>query len=300
MPALPDLNYHQLRYFWTVAREGSIAKACAVLHVSQPTISEQLRNLAKAVGSELFVREGRRLRLTDTGRLAQGYADEIFALGRELNEALAGNHHIRGVPVAIGIGDGVPKLIATRLVEPALQGEEATQVTLQEDRTERLMQRLATHELDLVVSDAPLEAHLRIRAYNHLLGETQMVVFGAARYARLARGFPKSLDGVPVLASLPETPQRRAWDSWCADLGIAPRVVAQVQDSALMKTMGQAGFGVFAGPAAIAEAICRTFEVRVLGNIAELRERYYAISLERRLANPVLKSITAQGRNLFS
>ncbi len=300
MAALPELNYHHLRCFWAVAREGSIVKACALLHVSQPTVSEQLRSLANAMGAELFKREGRRLRLTDTGRLVLDYADEIFALGRELHQALGNRTSTRPIPVVVGISDAVSKLIACRLVAPALRLPEPVQVTVQEDRHEVLLQRLAAHELDLVISDAPVEAHQHIRAFNHVLGESSLAVFGASGFAKLVRGFPRTLEGAPLLAGLPTSPQRRAWDAWCADQGVHPRVVAQIQDSALLKTMGQAGFGIFVAPDAIAEDLCKTFVVRILGRIPELRQRYYAISLDRRLANPALLAITARGRDLFS
>ena len=300
MPAMNELNYHHLRCFWAVAREGTIARACKVLHLTQPTISEQLRSLAQALGSDLFVRDGRRLRLSDTGRMALGYADEIFALGRELHDSLGDGQMARRIPVVIGVGDSVSKLIACRLIEPALHLPEPVQVTVQEDRHDMLVQRLASHELDLVLSDAPLEAHLRIRAFNHVLGESAMAVFGGPTFAKLARGFPASLDNAPMLASLPGSAQRRAWDDWCADRGLSMRVVAQVQDSALMKTMGQAGLGLFAAPEAISDIICRTFQVRRIGVITELRQRFYGISPDRRLANPAMQAIMASGRNLFA
>lgn len=300
MPALPELNYNHLRCFWAVAHEGSIAKACQVLKLSQPTVSEQLGLLARAMGGELLAREGRRLRLTDTGRLVLDYADEIFALGRNLHEALTNRESNRAVPVAIGISDAVPKIISCRLLEPALQLPDRVRLSLHEDSHEVLLQRLATHELDLVISDAPLEAHLRIRAYNHLLGESPLAVFGTAKHRGLAGKFPKSLDDAPMLVASAGSPQRRAWDSWCASQGIQPRVVAEVQDSALMKTLGQSGFGLFTGPTAIADTICATYGVRVLGEVPELRERYYAISLDRRLINPALRAITVEGRALFA
>lgn len=299
MPPLPELNYHHLRTFWAVAREGSIAKACALLKVSQPTVSEQLRSLSRAVGSELFDRDGRRLRLTATGRMVLDYADEIFTLGRELQQAIGGSVPARPAPVTFGISDAVPKLIACRLVAPALRVPGPVQVTVQEDRHDVLVQRLAAHELDLVVSDAPVEAHQRIRAFSHLLGDSAVAVFGAPPFAKLARGFPRSLTGAPLLAGLPASPQQRAWDAWCADQGVQPRVVAQIQDSALLKTMGQAGLGVFAGPDAIAGDICATFGLRVLGRIPSLKQRYYAISLDRRLSNPAVQALMAQARDLF-
>lgn len=299
MAPLSELNYHHLRCFWAVAREGSIAKACSLLRVTQPTVSEQLRSLARAVKADLFVRDGRRLRLTDTGRLVLDYADEIFALGRELHQALGSRVAVRPIPVVIGISDAVSKLIACRLIAPALRLPDPVQVTVQEDGHDVLLQRLSAHALDLVISEAQLEPHRRIRAYNHLLGECPLAVFGAPAFAGLARGFPRSLAGAPMLAGLPTSPQRRAWDAWCMDQQVQPRIVAQVQDSALLKTMGQAGFGLFTGPEVIAADICRTFAVRVIGVIPALRLRHYAISLERRLSSPALLAITANGKDLF-
>lgn len=295
-----ELNYHHLRSFWAVAREGSIARACALLKVTQPTISEQLRLLARAAQAELFVRDGRRLRLTDTGRMVLDYADEIFALGRELQQSLGSRAATRPIPVVIGISDAVSKLIACRLIAPALRLPDPVQVTVLEDAHDVLLQRLAAHAIDLVISEAHLDPHLRIRAYNHLLGESPLAVFGAPAFAGLARGFPHSLTGAPLLAGLPTSPQRRAWDAWCVDQRVQPRVVAQIQDSALLKTMGQAGLGLFTGPEVIAADICRTFSVRVIGRVPALRLRHYAISLERRLSNPALQAITANGKNLFA
>ncbi len=300
MPTLPEINYHHLRSFWAVAREGSIAKACVRLKVSQPTVSEQLRLLAQAMGVDLFMRDGRRLRLTDTGRLVLDYADDIFALGGELHQTLSNRTHTRAVPVSIGISDAVSKLIACRLITPTMQLPDPVQVTVLEGSHEALVQRLASHEIDLVISDAMLEPHLRIRAFNHLLGHSTLAVFGAPVFARLARGFPRSLQAAPMLVQPPTSPQRRAWDGWCADQGIQPRVVAQVQDSALLKTLGQAGFGLFVAPDVIAEDITATHGVRLIGRIANVRVHHYAISLDRRLSNPALLAITKQGRQLLS
>ena len=300
MPNLPELNYHHLRSFWAVAREGSIARACTLLKVSPSTISEQLRSLAEAMRTDLFVRQGRNIRVTDAGRMVMDYADEIFSLGRELHQTLANQATTRPVPVAIGISDAVSKLIACRLVASAVRLPDPVQVTVYEDCHEALLQRLSTHMLDMVVSDAPLDAHLRIRAFTHPLGSCPLAVFGAPSLARLARGFPRSLHGAPLLAGLPTAPQRRAWDAWCADQGLQPRVVAQVQDSALLKTMGQAGLGVFVAPDAIAEDLCSTYGVRIIGRLPNLLVHHYAITLERRITNPALVAITSLGRDLFT
>jgi LysR family transcriptional activator of nhaA len=300
MPSLPELNYHHLRSFWAVAREGSIARACALLKVSPSTISEQLRSLAQAMRTELFVRQGRHIRLTDAGRMVMDYADEIFSLGRELHQTLANRTTTRPVPVALGISDAVSKLIACRLVASAVRLPDPVQVTVYEDCHEALLQRLSTHMLDMVVSDAPLDEHLRIRAYSHPLGSCPLAVFGAPSLARLARDFPRSLHGAPMLAGLPTSPQRRAWDAWCADQGLQPRVVAQVQDSALLKAMGQTGLGLFVAPDAIAEDVRGAFGVRVIGRLPKLLVHHYAITLERRITNPALIAITSLGRDLFA
>lgn len=300
MPSLPELNHLHLRSFWAVAREGSIAGASGLLKISPSTISEQLRSLALAMRTDLFARQGRHLRLTDTGRLAMDYADEIFSLGRELQQVIASRIATRPIPVALGISDAVSKLIACRLVASAVRLPDPVQVTVFEDCHEALLQRLANHTLDMVVSDAPLEAQLRIRAFTHPLGSCPLAVFGAPSLARLARGFPRSLHGAPVLVGLPTAPQRRAWDAWCADQGLQARVVAQVQDSALIKAMGQAGLGVFAAPEAIAEDMCSTFGVRVIGRLPQLLVHHYAITLERRITNPALVAITSLGRDLFA
>jgi len=300
MVTLPELNYHHLRSFWAVAREGSIANACILLKVSPSTISEQLRSLEQAMRTELFVRQGRRICVTDAGRMVMDYADELFSLGRELQQTLANRATTRPVPVALGISDSVSKLIACRLVASAMRLPDPVQVTVYEDCHEALLQRLATHRLDMVVSDAPLEAHLRIRAFTHALGSSPLAVFGAPSFARLTRGFPRSLHGAPLLAGLPTAPQRRAWDAWCADQDLQPRVVAQVQDSALLKTMGQAGLGLFLAPEAIAKDLCSTFGVRVIGRLPNLLVHHYAITLDRRITNPALLAITSLGRGLFA
>jgi LysR family transcriptional activator of nhaA len=296
---LPDLNYNHLRYFWMVAHEGSIAKACTKLNVSQPTVSEQLRSLAEAIGSELFQRDGRGLRLTPTGRLVLEYADDIFALGHELHEALASRRSSRVLPVTVGIVDSVSKLVAYRLIEPALRLPDAATVTVREDDHDGLIARLADHELDLVLSDTPLESHRRLKAFCRPLGESVQAFFAAPAQAGLRKGFPHSLTGAPLIAPLPHTPQRRALDAWCATQGIRPRIVAQFEDSALMKTVGQAGHGVFLSPDAIADETCRQFDVEMIGRVPQLRESYYAISLDKKLEHPALRAITATARDLF-
>jgi len=296
VPALPDLNYNHLRVFWAVAREGSIARACTLLGIAQPTVSEQLRRLAEAVGCELFVRHGRRLTLTDTGRLVRDIADDIFALGRELQDALSQRTDSRNVQLTVGIADTVPKMMAYRLLEPALHLPESIRLTVRDERHDQWLIQLANHDLDLVLTDAPLEAHHRIRAYTHTLGESAVGFFAARSLIRLRRGFPGSLQGAPLLLPLAGSPQRRDLDAWFELHGVRPLVAAEFQDSALMKVFAQAGVGAFAGPLALADEMRQQHQVQLLGQAPTLRERYYAISLERRLANPAVAAIVAAAK----
>lgn len=297
-----DLNYHHLRYFWVVASEGSIAKACGVLHVSQPTISGQLRELEKSIGEPLFERAGRNLRLTQTGRMVKGYCDELFAIGRELGNALAGDRSGRVERLTVGISDSLPKLIAYRLLEPALRLAEPVRLECSEDRPERLLAELATHQLDLVLSDAPVGADIRVKAYNHLLGESPLAIFAPAAVATLAackNGFPQSLHHAPILLPTTSSAIRNALDGWFAERSITPRIVAECQDSALLKAFGQAGLGLFPGPAVISEEICRMYQAVEVGRIASVKERFYAISVERRLTHPAIVAISQAARKQF-
>jgi LysR family transcriptional activator of nhaA len=297
---LPDINFHHLRVFWAVAHDGSIARACKRLGVAQPTVSEQLRRLAEGLGAELFTREGRRLVLTDTGRLVLDIADDVVALGRELQDALARRADTRSVRLEVGIADSVPKLVAYRLLAPALTLPERVRITVREEPHDRLVAELANHALDLVLTDAPLEAHHRIRAYTHTLGGSVVAFFAPPRLAGLRKGFPASLDGAPVLLPLPGTPQRRDLDGWFDLHGLRPEMVAEFQDSALMKVFAQAGAGVFAGPQALEAEICDQYGVQVIGTAPTLTERYHVISLERRLAHPALVAIVAAAKRILA
>ena len=297
-----DLNYHHLRYFWVVAREGTIAKACGILHVSQPTISGQLRELEKAVGEPLFERTGRTLRLTQTGRLVKGYCDELFAIGRELSEALAGDRSGRTERIAVGISDSLSKLIAYRLLSPALTLPEPVRLECIEDRPERLLAELATHQLDLVLSDAPVGPEIRVNAYNHLLAESVIGIYapaGVLALTSLKQGFPKSLDQQPFLLPTRASATRDGIDAWLGERGVTPKIMAECQDSALMKAFGQAGVGLFPGPAIIGDEICRMYNAVEIGRINSVKERYYAISVERRLTHPAVVAISRAAKTQF-
>lgn len=296
------LNYHHLLYFWTVAREGSVARACEQLHLAQPTISAQIRSLEESLGAKLFAREGRGLALTDTGRVVYRYADEIFSLGREMRDTLRGRPTGRALRLAVGVADVLPKLVAYRLLEPALRLPEAVQIVCTDGKPDELLGELARHKLDIVLSDAPLGPGAKVRAFNHQLGECGVSVLGSAALAKAHGGaFPESLDGARFLLPTEGTALRRSLDHWFDARGLRPVVAAEFEDSALLKAFGQAGAGLFVVPSVIEVEVCRQYQVEPLGRIEAVRERFYAISVERRLKHPAVVAISeAARRELFA
>jgi LysR family transcriptional regulator, transcriptional activator of nhaA len=296
------LNYHHLLYFWMVAREGSIAGACEQLHLAQPTISSQLRQLEKSLGTKLFRREGRRLVLTEQGQNVYRYADEIFSLGREMVDSVRGR--LAGYPLRLTVGrpDVLPKLIMYRLLRPALKMPEPVQLVAYEGKLDQLLAELSKHQYDVVLSDSPVPPMMHIKAYNHLLGECGVTLFATPDLARRYKpSFPKSLEGAPLLVPTPNTSLRRALDQWLDGHDLRPRIVGEVEDSALLKVFGQVGEGIFPAPSAIEKEVCKQYSVRVVGHIAEVRERFYAISVERKLKHPAVVAIsTAAREELFS
>ncbi len=292
------LNYHHLLYFWMVAKEGSIAAASKRLHLSQPTISTQIKTLEDQLGVPLFDRSGRRLLLTETGRVAFRYADEIFSLGRELLDVLHERPLGRPLRLVVGVTYVIPKLIAYRLIEPALRLGEGLHVVCQEDRFDRLLAQLARHELDLVISDVPLGSDVSVKAFNHPLGQCGLSLFAApALAAKLKRGFPRSLDRAPFLLPMPGTMIRRELDRWFDELDVHPEILGQFDDSALMKVFGQSGVGAFAGPSAIEKEIKRQYNVQVIGRTDAIKEQFYAITVERRLKHPGVVLISESAKS---
>jgi LysR family transcriptional activator of nhaA len=291
------LNYHHLLYFWTVARAGSISRACEELHLAQPTISGQLRTLEGQLGEKLFVKSGRGLALTDVGRVVYQYADEIFSLGRELTDVLKGRPRGRPARLRVGVSDAVPKLIAYRMIAPALRLDEPVRLTCDEGTPDRLIAALSAHDLDVVLSDAPLTATIRVKAYNHLLGSCSVAVFGAPALAsRYRRRFPASLDGAPFLLPTETSTLRRSVDQWFDAEGVRPALVGEFGDSALLKTFGTAGEGLFLAPSAIAGEVEAYYRVKLVGRIDSIVERFYAISVERRLKHPAVVAISESAR----
>ncbi len=292
------LNYHHLLYFWTVAKEGSIARACEKLILAQPTISAQLRELEQSLGEKLLEREGRGLRLTDAGRLVFQYADEIFSLGKEMTDTLCGRPTGRPLRLAVGIADVLPKLVTFRLLKPALTLDVPVQMQCREDKPDRLLAELALHNLDIVLSDAPIPPSIRVRAFSHLLGECGVSFMGTPNLAKNHRaGFPLSLTGAPMLLPTENTVLRRALDQWFDSKGIVPNIRAEFEDSALLKVFGQEGMGVFVVPSAVEEEVRTQFGVHRVGQTDEIRERFYAISAERKLKHPAVLAISKSARH---
>jgi LysR family transcriptional regulator, transcriptional activator of nhaA len=285
-----------------VAREGTVTAAAEKLHVSQPAVSAQIRKLERTLGHKLFERTGRSLALTPEGRIVLEYADEIFALGRELSDTLKGRLEGRPLRLVVGVTDSIPKIIIYHLLQPAFSMKDPVRFVVREDRPDQLLAQLATHELDLVLSDMPVPPHISVQAYNHLLGESGIGIFGPEDLAApLVDGFPDSLDGAPFLFHTDGYPLRRALDDWFVTRKIQPVPVAEFADSALIRVFAEAGKGLFAAPLVIADEICDKFGVMLVGTATGIRERYYAITGERRIKHPAVAAISEGARaRLFS
>ena len=291
------LNYHHLLYFWTVARTGSITKASAELRLAPPTISAQIHSLEDTLGEKLFSRSGRNLVLTEMGRMVFRYAEEIFSLGRELLDAVKDRPTGRPLRLVVGVADVLPKLIAFRLLEPALHLREPVRIICREDKPERLLAELAVHELDVVLSDAPIGSGVSVRAFSHLLGETAITFFGVPKLAaRFRRRFPRSLDGAPLLLPSYDTAIRRDLDQWFDSQEIRPAVVGEFDDYALLRVFAEAGVGIFPAPSVVEQQIRRQYGLERIGRAQGVRARYYAISVERKLKHPAVAAICETAR----
>ncbi len=295
------LNYHHLYYFWNVMREGSITGAGKRLHLVPATISAQISRLEESLGDKLFVRVGRSLEPTELGYHVFRYADEIFSLGRELMSSLESMADNRRVPLRIGVVDVMPKMMVRMLLEPVFRLEEPVRLICEEDKKENLLAKLSQHKLDTVLSDSPAGTRLSVRVYNHLLGECGVGFFGVAHLAKKLRaGFPASLHGAPMLLPMEMTTLRGQLDQWFDTLNITPLVVGEFSDSALLKAFAREGDGIFASPAILSEEICRQYQVELIGSTDEIRERFYAISVERIIRHPAVTAISRQARQSFS
>lgn len=291
------LNYSHLQYFWTVAREGSITKAAEVLHLTPQTISGQLKLLEESIGDALFTRVGRGLVLTMTGQLVFQYADEIFSLGGELSSRLKTG--AAGIPaiLRVGIVNSIPKLIAMRILQPALT-EESVRLACTEGDFEELLGKLAVHQLDMIISDHGISAGLHVKAFNHHIGQSDTAIFVKRSMAgRYENKFPESLNDAPLLLPTVSNPMRRALEEWMDNLELTPQIIAEFDDSALMKAFGEEGLGLFPGPTAIKAEIQSMYDAKAIGDVPEVIENFYAISPEQKLKNPVVLNIIETARS---
>lgn len=298
---LETLNYHHLLYFYIVAREGSVKDACTVLNVSQPTISTQIGELQRAIGTELFMKRGRGLQLTETGQVVYRYANELFGVAREMLDALRGRQTGRPLTLTVGVPDSMSKVIVHQLLKPSMNLSEQIRVVCREGSIEDLIASLVTFHLDVVVSDVPAPPGVRVKAFTHLLGQCGVSFFAAPHLAAQYRDeFPKSLNGAPVILPTENNQLRRNLDQWFVERDLHPRVVGEFEDSALMKVFGQNGLGIFPAPSAIEQEMTARYGVENIGRADTVRESFYAISVERRLKHPgVVAMIEAARSHVF-
>ncbi len=291
------LNYHHLLYFWTMAREGSVSKAADKLHLSQPTISGQLRQLEKAVGTKLYERLGRELRLTETGKIVFEYADEIFSTGQELMQRLKGRGFEQSLPFVVGIPDFVPKLIAYRLIEPIFQLSRPVQLVCYEGKLTELLADLAMHRLDLVMSDSPAGSQVSVKAYNHSLGECGVSWVATKDIAlSLREGFPGSLKDQRLLLPTQNTLLRRSVEQWLETQDFHPNVAAEIEDSALLKIMATQGLGIAPIADSVLSDVEQQYGLYPIGPLADVTMQFYAISVERKVTHPAVKAIADEAR----
>lgn len=291
------INYKHLHYFWAVAKRGGVARASEYLHLTPQTISGQISLLEDNLGEALFSKVGRNLELTDAGRLVLSYADEIFSLGGELEDTVRNLPTGRPLTFRVGIADVVPKTIAYRLLAPALKLPDNVRIICKENNLDNLLAELALHRVDMVLADSPIPPTLDIRGFNHSLGICGISFLAIPQLAdNLLDDFPNSLNGAPLLLPSDISRVQPRLLRWLDNLHIHPRIVGEFDDSALMKAFGQAGAGVFVAPTAIADEIVNQYRVRIIGSTEEVREHFYAISVERKISHPAVAAITETAR----
>lgn len=293
------LNYHHLRYFWAVAREGSLRQAAAKLNVSEPAISAQLQELASALGEPLFRKSGRSLVLTETGHMVLGYADEIFELGQELLNAVRQMPTNRALRVNVGVVDSFPKLVTCEFLKPLFTSTPPTHVIVQEGKAEDLLPRLGSHRLDILFSDQPAPTSVKFKTYSHLLGSSTVSICATAKFARTIHGpFPQCLDGIACVLPTQNTHLRRALEDWFHQQRIHPRVVAEFEDAALMKVAAAEGIGFIPIPTRATEEAVDRYNFRILGEVRQVKESFFGITAERRVRHPAVSLITQQGETV--
>jgi LysR family transcriptional activator of nhaA len=288
-----DINFRHLYYFWVVAKEGGITRAAERLHLAVQTISSQLTLLEQSLGKTLFTQQGRRLVLTEAGRMAMSYADQIFLLGEQMQDALneADSGRIR---LTVGISDSLPKLSAYRMLEPAMRSDKKVHVVCYEDQFEALLADLALHKLDIVLTDREVPSGSAMKVFSHRLFDSEMVVVGAPALAeRYREGFPGNLGGAPFLLPARNNALRGRIDEWFLQHRIHPDVVGEFEDNALLNTFGRRGLGLFFAPATLAGDVAEQFGTVVVGQVPSVREQFYAISNDRKIKHPAVEAIVA-------
>jgi LysR family transcriptional activator of nhaA len=297
------MNFKHLHYFWVTAKAGGVMRAGEQLHTTPQTLSGQIKLLEDWLGRKLFRKNGRQLELTEDGRLALGYADQIFTLGAELEAAV---RQARGGPrvlnFRVGVADSVAKSVVYRLLEPALSVDEPVRLICSEGKFTDLLAQLALHRLDLVIADEPMSRRVSVKAFNHPLGSTTMSFFCTPGLkSRLQGGFPQCLNDMPMLIPGAAASVRHSLESWLARQHIQPRVIGEFDDVALMKAFGREGKGIFMAPTVLEAETVAQFGVEVIGRTRELVEEFFAVSVERRITHPCVVAITEAARKqLFS
>jgi LysR family transcriptional regulator, transcriptional activator of nhaA len=299
--AVRRLNYQHLLYFWAVVRAGTLSKACEELHLSAPTVSTQLRTLEQRIGHKLFVKSGRTLVPTKAGRIVFSYAEEIFAIGNDLLNALAHKPTERPLRFVVGIDDVLPKEIAQHLLQAALDSGQPTQLVCREGTLDRLLAALRLHEIDIVLSDSPVTPSVNDQAYNHLLGACGESWVATPELAKkLRKGFPKSLHGAPMLLPTADTAIRRSLDQWLDKLGVQPLIVGEFEDYALLREFARVGRGIAPIPDVLEQQFRQESGLVVVGTAPKVRAEFYAISLERKIKHPAVRAICEKARELFA
>lgn len=289
------LNYHHLRYFWAVAREGSLKRAAEKLRVSPPSISAQLRELEEVLGVPLFQRRGRAKVLTDAGQIALRYAEEIFSLGRELLDAIQQRPSAKAIRLYVGVADSFPKLVTNEILKPVFTLPQTVHVICREGKVEDLLAQLAAHKLDIVLADEPATTSAPLKAFNHRLADSGVSFCAVPALAkRLRKGFPRSLNAAPALLPAENTAFRRALEQWFQEINLRPRVVAEFEDAALMKVMAADGQGFIPVPTLVAQEAVSRYRVEVFGATEKCRNQFFAITAERKLTHPAIRLITGQ------
>lgn len=295
-----NLNYKHLHYFWVVASEGSIAKAAEKLFITPQTISGQLSMLEERIGQPLFDRVGRRLRLTETGRLVLRYADEIFELGKELSDVLRGAPVVGASEFIVSAASALPKTIVYKILEPALQVSQDVNLVCKEGPVEAILAELAIHEVDMVLTDTPLSSVFSVRAFNHYLGQSGISFFAAKGLKdKLSDGFPECLHQAPMLLPTKQYAIRQLFDKWSHDNNIFPMIRGQYDDSALMKAFGEQGLGVFFMPTIIEKEVSQAYHVEVIGRLSDIKQKFYAISAERKVTHPAVAAVCNSARDII-